>query len=316
MKKKIFSNTCFYIRYFHTQYVSIIFFHLFLYSYVSLGDLLMATMNKTFPLPDKIDGWEIAKEDQFYDKNNLYEYIDGGAELFLSYNFQKMYNRTYSKSEQPDIIIDIFDMNNSQNAFGVFSHSREIIDTTFGRGSQYTAGLLLFWKDKYYVSILASPETPESKKVVYQLARMIDNTIDKKGVLPAILHLLPGKNLIEESVRYFYHYIWMNSHYFIANKNILLINETTNALLAKYGIDKQKSILLLIEYETVTDAQKAYTNFINEYLPELSKEQIVKIEDNTFTAAKLNKNLLIIVFNAKDEQNASDLIESVQKNQK
>ena len=123
-------------------------------------------------LPDTLDGWKSAPDDQTYDRSNLYEYINGGAELFLSFEFNKMISRTFSRADQPEIIVDIFDMKSSQDAFGVFSHSRETIESTFGQGSQYTGGQLLFWKDIYYISILASPETDESRKAVSKLANI------------------------------------------------------------------------------------------------------------------------------------------------
>ena len=72
----------------------------------------------------------------------------------------------------------------------------------------------------------------------------------------------------------------------------------------------------MIEYKNEQDAEGAYTNFISEYLPELSEKQVVKIEDNTFTAANLNSNLIIIVFNAQKGKDAFKLIQSVLENLK
>jgi len=122
-------------------------------------------------LPDNVEGWNISEKDNIYDRHNLYNYIDGGAELYLSYGFEKVINRIYTAPGQPDILLDLFDIGTSQDAYGVFSHSRETEDETFGQGSQYTAGLLLFWKDHYFVSILAHPETEASKKAIFRLAR-------------------------------------------------------------------------------------------------------------------------------------------------
>ena len=55
-------------------------------------------------------------------------------------------SKTYQKEGQPEIIVDLFDMGTSQNAYGVFSHARETVEQNFGQGSQYTEGLLIFWK--------------------------------------------------------------------------------------------------------------------------------------------------------------------------
>jgi hypothetical protein len=263
-------------------------------------------------LPEAFDGWDISEKDQTYNRDNLFEYINGGAELYLSYGFTEVLSRRYSRPDQPDVVVDVFDMQNSRNAFGVFSFSREIVDQTFGQGSQYTAGLMLFWKDGYYVSILASPETPESKDAVYGLARHLDEVIADEGPLPGVLSLLPRPGLIKESVRYFFHYIWLNSHYFIADENILHIDETTEALLAKYDRDGRRLILLLIQYRGEKEASRAYGDFAKSYLPELSKKPAVQIEDGTWTGCRKENNLLMVVFNAGAEDEALDLMGAVQ----
>jgi hypothetical protein len=264
-------------------------------------------------LPKEVEGWRVTAKDQRYNRTTLYQYIDGGAELYLSYGFNEAINRTYSKPNQPAMVVDIFDMGISQNAFGVFSHSREVVEESFGQGSQYTEGLLLFWKDRYYISLLAHPETVESKKAVFTLARNIDKAIKEKGPLPEMLSLLPKKSLVEESIRYFRHHAWLNSHYFVADQNILHINENTDALLAKYGKKDEQSILLLVNYKSDGDAQRAYDDFVKQYLPELSKKPAVKIEDGRWTSCQLQGNLLIVVFNAPGEDNARNLIEEVKE---
>jgi hypothetical protein len=264
-------------------------------------------------LPDTIHGWKVTQKDALYSKDTLYDYIDGGAELYLSYGFKRVINRTYVKPQQPDMVVDIFDMDTSQNAYGVFSHSMETVETTFGQGSQYSEGLLLFWKGHYYISIMAHPETAESKKALFDLGKKIDRAIGEEGPLPAILNLLPQRALIRESIRSFHHHAWLNSHYFVADQNILHIDDTTDALLAKYGEAKNRSLLLLIQYKDVKAAQSAYTNFVKQYLPELSQKKSVHIEDGTWTACQLQGNLLIAVFNAPKEDEAVLLIHEVEK---
>jgi hypothetical protein len=208
-------------------------------------------------LPASIDGWNIL-EDHLYNRENLYEYINGGAELYLSFGFQTVLSRTYFRTDQPKIIVDLFDMRESANAFGVFCHTREVVNTTFGQGSQYFPGLLTFWKDHYYVSILASPETPESKQAVEDLAREIEKSIKQSGSLPELLKYLPPKNLKEESIRYFTHSAWLNSYFFIADENIFQIGQGAPAVLARYS---DQGILLLVQYQEPTQAQEAYQAF-------------------------------------------------------
>jgi hypothetical protein len=264
-------------------------------------------------LPDTIGDWKKTSEDQRFDSESLYTYIDGGAELYISYGFKEVLSRIYSNTGQPDILVDIFDMEDSRNAFGVFSHARETVDSTFGQGSQYTEGSLLFWKDRYFISILASPETKESKKAVFNIAGKIDVSISREGPLPETLDLLPQRSLVEESIRYFRHHIWLNSHYYVADQNILNIDEKTDAVLAKYGETAERHILLLVKYETEGDAKGAFDSFTASYLPELSENCAVQIEDGTWTGCLLSGNLVIVVFNAPGEDQAISLMEAIRE---
>ncbi|MEJ2055565.1 MAG: hypothetical protein P8X42_16740, partial [Calditrichaceae bacterium] len=255
-------------------------------------------------------GWQILQKDQYYSPDNLYEYIYGGAELYLSYGFQKVFSRIYNKPDQPEIIVDIFDMKNSYNAFGVFAFSREKEDSSFGQGSQYVPGLLLFWKDRYYISILFSPETEESKEAAFIIARHIESSIHKNGPLPEILKLLPEDSLLTESIRYFRHYTWINSYRFISNENILNINDSTEAVMAKYDYDNNKPLLLLIQYPDKSECKTARDAFIEGYFEELAGNPIVKKEDE-WVGYTIYGNVLAIVFNGKNKKEVDTLLNKV-----
>jgi hypothetical protein len=264
-------------------------------------------------LPDTIQGWNVVENDHTYNPDTLYDYIDGGAELYLSYGFNEALSRRYARHEQPDIVVDIFDMGTSNNAYGTFSHSRETLDRTFGQGSEYAEGLLLFWKDRYFISILTFPETVESKEAIFRLAGKIERAIPGEGSLPQILDFLPQKSLVPESIRYFHHYIWLNSYYYVADQNILHIDEKTDALLAKYGEQKKRSLLLLVQYQKGEQAAAAFNDFVQYYMPEHSGEFVLQIEDGTWTACRLSGNYLLVVFNATTRNGALGLISDVQE---
>ena len=261
-------------------------------------------------LPTEIEGWTIQETDQEFGPDSLYEYINGGAELFLSYDFQKMVARIYCAPDQPDIIVDVFDMKTSYNAYGVFSSSREEEDSTFGKGSQYVPGLLLFWMDRYYVSILFNPETDPAKQAAFQIARHMENSIRTIGPLPEILELLPRDSLLKQTIRYFKHYIWLNSYYFISNENILHIQDDVEAVLAKYESGTERLLLLLISYPDSLIAQRAMDEFSAAFLPELSNTPIAQ-KDNRWFGCQLTQNRLIIVLDASGKEAVREISNAV-----
>ena len=262
-------------------------------------------------LPRAIDGWEINEPDQHHTGDDLYKYINGGAELYVSYGVKNVWSRVYGKPDEPDIMVDIFEMSSSQDAFGVFSHARETVDEPFGQGSQYTAGLFMFWKERFFISLLASPETADSKTALTRLARSIEEAIPAPGPLPAVLDLLPAKDLVEESVKYFTHHVWLNSFYFVADENILHLDRSTPAVLARYGEKGNRSILLIVRYPDPDKSKSAYGDFTKYYLPELAQGPVAQIEDGTWSGSLRHDEVLVVVFNAASRETALELMESV-----
>ena len=274
----------------------------------------------TAKLPTQVQGWQKSTEAAVYSAKNLFKYINGGAELYISYEFKELAALTYRKQGDAEIKVDIFDMGSSASAYGVFSHSKEGVDRFVSGNveSEYASGLLTFWKGRYYISILAYPETDAKRDVLQKLGRFIADLIDEESKKPAILGLLPRQNLLPHSIRYFRHYIWLNSHFFVSNDNILNINNNIEAVLAKYAVEGKgggKAILLLVYYPDESGARAAQASFLKQYLPE-SKNGFKLQKDGKWTGFLLKGRLLAIVFNAAAEQHARDLLAKINyKNQ-
>ena len=233
--------------------------------------------------------------------------------MFLSYGFEAGVSRSYSKKDRPDIVVDIFDMGESKNAFGAFSQSLERIDSTFGQGCIISNGMILFWKDRFYISILATPETEDSHVAIRELAHDMDSKISDSGSLPRIISYLPQHALLRESIRYFHHYIWMNSHYFISNENILNMNDSTDAVLAKYKEDENKYLLLLVEYPTRASAMEALDRFEKKYLRRSGQDSTLSDTKDSFTQPKLFDRVLAVIFQSPSEGLSTRLFSEIEQ---
>ena len=146
-----------------------------------------------------------------------------------------------------------------------------------------------------------------------KIAKYIDKAIPDEGKLPGIVKTLPEKNLVPEGYCYFHHYIWLNAFYYISNSNILNIDTSTNAVLAKYETSKKRMYLLVVQYTNETKAKEAYDKFIGQYAPELKTRDAVKLEDKTWHTAKLQGSYFIAVFNAPNKMEAIGLLEEYLK---
>jgi hypothetical protein len=255
-----------------------------------------------------------------YAGQELYDYINGGAELYLSYGLVRMTGCKYAGDNNlPLITVEVYEMTSAPNAFGVYTQSRDREEQDYGQGSQSFPDFILFWKDRYFVVVSAQGVTPDSGAAIRYLAGLIDKSIPGTGETPAIVRYLPEEGLSPAGFLYFHHYIWLNAYFFIADYNIIDINEQTDAVLAKYGDADARSYLLLVEYPDETKAAEACAHLREKYAPELNTgNPFVELEDGTWFTAWTQKNKLRAIFNGNSREQTEKLYKAtitITKNQ-
>ena len=263
-------------------------------------------------LPPVPDGWEIAGEDKIYTPDDLYDYIDGGAELFLSYNMKEVASRTI-RFDKDEIRIEIFDMNSSENAFGVFSHTRTQNEGNFGQGSQQFTGTLIFWKSHYYITLTANDDNQEIQLAFEIMASDIEQQISEEGKLPDLVSILPTDKLLKDGYVYFHHPIWQNSYHYISSDNIFDIADNTPAILAKYGAKEQRYYLLIIHYPDKEKCDSALVSYLEKFGNTETDEMPVMLEDSTWWNAASEGTYFIVVMNAPEEKSAKELLNKTEK---
>ena len=148
-------------------------------------------------------GWRLIEGPRVFTKANLFEHINGQAELFFKYGFEKCTFAVYEdwKNSENQIDVDIYDMGNVLQSFGIFSRLRS--DDSSGRlglDSCQDARSVLFYKGKYFVMLYASTENPS---VLKQLAMDIESKISDPSPPPREIGFFPKSGLIPGSVQFF-----------------------------------------------------------------------------------------------------------------
>jgi hypothetical protein len=262
-------------------------------------------------LPKHVLGWSIEADDRIYDSETIFDYINGGAEVYRAYNMRRCLSRRYTTSKGPDIVLDIFDMGSSQDAYGVFTHDLEGDVVALGQDGRLRPGWLNFWKNLFFVSIYTEEETPIAIQAVHALGKTIDRLIPTKGERPEILKLLPGQGLKSDSVRYLHHPIILNYHYYLSDTNLLNLSPKTEAVLANYQYQAEQALILLVSYPQTDAAANAYTNFLKNYLTDADNNGMAKLENNKWCAVTMKDRLLTIVLEADSRQLADKLLNAV-----
>jgi hypothetical protein len=257
-------------------------------------------------LPDEVNGWTPDGEDGRYDADTLYDYIDGGAEVYRALGVVSVVGRRYAKEGAPEIIADVFDMGSSEGAYGAYHHDpREGGTAGPGTESEYIAGALAFWKGRYFVSVLAMDDTEDVKEAVLSIGRHVADAIVGEGAAPEIVAVLPEAGLLEDHVRYFRGPMLLDRYYSLGDGNPLGLDDSSEGILARYRISIDEGedvdyVVLVVRFATPDRADLGLAALGRMRPPE-------SIEEGAVTRGPF----LVAVFGVPDRETAQAVLEEV-----
>lgn len=299
-------------------------------AWVALGAMTVASGTPANPgnladlLPAETEGFKPSGPDGIYNFDNLFKLIDGGAEVYRALNVRTVLDRRYVKKGAPDIIVDVFDMGSSQDAFGAYHFDiREEKDARIGQESEYAGGALYFWKDRYFVSVIALDETEESTRAVLALGRAIAAAIPRKGTPPKLVERLPSTGLIPAQVHYFHDWVSLNRRYTLGEENLLELDRKTEGVLARYRCGPQSAgekrsrscVLVLIDYPSRQKAEQAHGRFLGKRLADADEQGVARTGDNMWAGSRQVGTLFVGVFDAPTRAEVLRLMDEVSQAQ-
>ena len=160
-------------------------------------------LESLIPKKDIPAGWALIQSPQTYNKKTLFGHINGQAELFLKYGFQKSVFAIYQskKSREDQIEVDIYDMGNVVQAFGIFSRFRnEDRPGGFGLDSFLDDHSSFFYKGKYFVMFYATESNPD---ILRQFSTLISLKMLDPSLPPKEISYFPKNGLKPGSLQYF-----------------------------------------------------------------------------------------------------------------
>ena len=174
--------------------------------------LLAAVAGNALPAPDiapanlfpEIDGWQKRGESESYSPENLYQYIDGAAENFLSYGCQRLQVQDWSNKSGQALSAEIYFHGSLENAFGMYSSEKPAVGDYFSLGSEGYAetGILNFFCSAYYVKLSAFGLGAGSGPALRVLGQAIAMAIDPGAAMPEMLRVFPAVGKVVHSERF------------------------------------------------------------------------------------------------------------------
>ncbi len=153
------------------------------------------------------EGWEIFDKVKIFTAENLYEHINGRAELYLAYDVKNLTTATFEKKSdiQEFMELSIFDMDTTTNAFGIFSVERfqDEAPLDLGRESYRSGSSIFIWKGTFYTTIVTSDTSDKLLRLSLDLAQKMMAFLSDSGEPVWGLSALPQKKRVPGSVKYF-----------------------------------------------------------------------------------------------------------------
>ncbi|HEY3267435.1 MAG TPA: DUF6599 family protein [Armatimonadota bacterium] len=202
-------------------------------------------------LPAPAKGWKQIGQTKLYNGQGLYNLVDGEAEAILSFSFAGCAHGEYApaKAAAPALTVDVYDMTNPLNAWGMFGGS----DRQSGRpapvgveGVRIGATGLNFWKGRYVVRtalVGRGAATPANQKAQLAMAKSAASRIAGASGPPKSLSALPAGRA-PKSERY-------------VPKNVAGHAFLTNALSARYPALGMGAELFISQYVSPPAAKSA-----------------------------------------------------------
>jgi hypothetical protein len=148
-----------------------------------------------------VPGWPQQGPARSFEADNLFEYMNGNAEGYLIYQFQRMKGLSCKQGEIV-LVFDVSEMADADSAYGMFAANRDprLPGEAIGMGAQIVPRKMILAKDKYYVEIAANPAGDHSA-ALRAFATAMDKRIQGRSSLPDAISWFPTEKLVEDSIR-------------------------------------------------------------------------------------------------------------------
>jgi hypothetical protein len=135
--------------------------------------------------------------------SDLYQYMDGGADVYLQFGLVGMAHQEY-RAGDTDVTADIFDMGDPLRAFGIYAAERSPTYRFISMGAEGYSndGMLNFLQGNYYVKLVGFSASGKSATALDQAARGISDKIGGARTMPQAIAWLPAAGLVARSQKY------------------------------------------------------------------------------------------------------------------
>ena len=252
-------------------------------------------------IPSAANEWRAEGKLQSYDRKSIYDYMDGGAEVYLAYGLRTLWVRTYAKPHETPITLNLFEMEAPGGAYGAFTFEREDEEAGIGQASEYGAGMLRFWQGPFFVFVQAERESPAARAAILDLGKTLASRLGPPLSPPTLPKVLPADGLRPLSVRYVLSPQLLESVEPAALGNPLGLPAPCEAAVGRYGKPGNPERVLVAR---LPDAKRAAESVLGFLKGRSVRPGEAYKSDNGWSAATSADVFAVLVLDARDSEMA------------
>lgn len=166
------------------------------------GELSLETiLPRTFA-----DGWTPESKPKLYNRDTLFEHINGEAELYMPYGFDLLVTAGYANKKYPDqlVVADVYRMGSLLDAFGIYSNYRRPDDDIVPIGAEgfLSSTQMMFYQGRYFIRLQATGTTVLNREIFRACAEAISRNLPADSSHPKELEILSIPSMVPKSERY------------------------------------------------------------------------------------------------------------------
>lgn len=255
-------------------------------------NIRVTDLSSCIPKDDEIPGW--LKEDvhRIYKGESLYEYINGGAEIYHEYGFKQVITQDYTNKAGESLSLEIFEMEDDAAAYGIYTFKTGASGKIIHLGNQAVLDsyYINIWQSNYVITISAFNQSEEMQKAITSFAEFACKNLPAGGKPPELLTLLPEENKVEGSLKYIEGKIALYNYYQFSGEDILQAEKSVRQLYKNNNLDYQ---LIIFQYQNIDKCQKVMQN-TTKFLKNSRDYAGFKNENGMIYCQDKKENLLVI----------------------
>ncbi len=268
-------------------------------------------------LPDAPPKWRDAGETRIFTGIALSDYINGGSEAYFAYGFREVAARDFVNDAGARLSVEVYEMDRSENAFGIFSTDSAGEHWPIGAGASYGDGLLRFWKGPMFVRVMCYPADASIEAVIREIGAKVADSIEAESIRPErLLSLVPEADVVPDTVCYFHRQTSLNNIRFISDDNLLRLGDGVDAITWEQldGGAGLRQIVLL--YPSDSEARAAFRAFAEKYLGALDRTEsggapiVAQTKEGAYAAAGFGSSRMAVVLDASSSEAATQALKN------